>query len=193
MKKTTLVPLLVLAAFMPSVAFAHIVPGTSHGLSDGLIHPFSGWDHLLAMFAVGLWAATYRGRAIWMIPLTFVAVMGLGGVVGLSGAQLPVAVAEIAIAFSVLVLGSLIATRAQFKLSWSMALVGAFAFFHGYAHGREMPVSASALGFSAGFLASTLFLHALGIGSGLYFRNQQRALRLAGLAIAGCSVFFFAI
>jgi urease accessory protein len=128
-----------------------------------------------------------------MIPLTFVAVMGLGGVVGLSGAQLPVAVAEIAIAFSVLVLGSLIATRAQFKLSWSMALVGAFAFFHGYAHGREMPVSASALGFSAGFLASTLFLHALGIGSGLYFRNQQRALRLAGLAIAGCSVFFFAI
>jgi len=192
MKKLCSIPLLLaLGAFLPTAAFAHILPGTGHGLTDGLAHPFSGLDHLLAMFAVGLWAASYRGRALWLIPLTFVSVMALGGVIGLAGVPLPVAIAEVAIALSVLVLGCLIATKAQFKLSWSMAIVGAFALFHGYAHGHEMPASASAVGFSAGFLTSTLLLHAAGVGAGLYFRNQQRALRFAGLAIAGCSVFFF--
>jgi urease accessory protein len=184
-------PLLVLglAALLPSVAMAHILPGTGHGLREGMAHPFSGLDHLLAMFAVGLWAASYRGRALWLIPLTFVGVMALGGVMGLAGVQIPGA--EFGIALSVLVLGSLIATMTQFKPRWSMALVGAFAIFHGYAHGHEMSASVSAIGFSAGFLISTLLLHALGIGAGLYFQKQPQALRFAGLAIAGSSIFFF--
>ncbi len=152
-----------LVCLLPGVAMAHILPGTGHGLREGLLHPFSGLDHLLAMFAVGLWAAGHRGRALWLIPLTFVSVMALGGAIGLAGMHIPGA--EFGIALSALVLGSLIATATRFKPSWSMALVGAFAIFHGYSHGHEMPASVSAIGFSAGFLLSTLVLHALGIGA----------------------------
>ncbi|WP_260436657.1 HupE/UreJ family protein, partial [Pseudomonas aeruginosa] len=44
----------------PALAFAH--PGHGeHGLVAGLAHPLTGLDHLLAMFAVGLWAAQQQG------------------------------------------------------------------------------------------------------------------------------------
>src|SRR5580700_4504674 len=78
-----------LLVFLPNLASAHILPGTTHGLQDGLLHPLTGWDHLLAMFAVGLWAAQQRGRAIWQIPLAFVSVMLLGGVLGVAGIYMP--------------------------------------------------------------------------------------------------------
>jgi len=184
--KRLLVPSLLL--LLPGLASAHIVPGTSHGLSDGLLHPLTGWDHLLAMFAVGVWAAQYRGRAIWQIPLAFVNVMILGGVLGVTGIYMPGV--ELAIAISVLALGGLIATRTSFAPSIAMAIVGAFALFHGYAHGHEMPASASALPFSIGFVISTIALHAVGIATGLGLRNQPRAVRFAGAAIAACSVCF---
>jgi hydrogenase/urease accessory protein HupE len=61
------------------------LPGSSHGFTDGFLHPLTGWDHLLAMFAVGLWAAQHRGRALWLIPLSFVGVMVLGGILGVAG------------------------------------------------------------------------------------------------------------
>jgi urease accessory protein len=184
--KRLLVPSLLL--LLPGLASAHIVLGTSHGLSDGLLHPLTGWDHLLAMFAVGVWAAQYRGRAIWQIPLAFVSVMILGGVLGVTGVYMPGV--ELAIGISVLALGGLIATRTSFAPSIAMAVVGAFALFHGYAHGHEMPASASALPFSIGFVISTMTLHALGIAAGLGLRNQPRAIRFAGVAIAACSVCF---
>ena len=174
------------------MASAHIIPGTAHGLREGFVHPFTGMDHLLAMFAVGMWAAQHRGRAMWMIPLTFVGVMGLGGAIGLAGAALPGAAVEIGIACSVLVLGALIATSAQFKLSWSMCLVGLFALFHGYAHGHEMPAAMSAATFSAGFMAATLLLHGLGIAVGLGLKRQDRLVRVMGAGIALCSVCLFA-
>jgi urease accessory protein len=184
--KKLLIPSLLL--LLPGLASAHIVPGSSHGLSDGLVHPLTGWDHLLAMFAVGVWAAQYRGRALWQIPLAFVSVMILGGVLGVTGFYMPGV--ELAIAISVLALGGLIATRTSFAPSVAMAIVGAFALFHGYAHGHEMPASASALPFSIGFVISTIALHALGIAAGLGLRNQPRAVHFAGAAIAACAVCF---
>ncbi len=196
MKKFLSIPVLALAGvlLLPGLASAHIVPGTTHGFREGLAHPFTGLDHLLAMFAVGLWAAQHRGRAVWMIPLTFVGVMGLGGALGLAGAAMPggqLAV-EIGIAMSVLVLGALIAGAAQFKLSWSMGLVALFALFHGYAHGHEMPAAMSAFSFSLGFMGATLLLHGLGLATGFYLQKETRALRTAGAGIALCSLCFFA-
>jgi hypothetical protein len=44
-----------------------------------------------------------------------------------------------------------------------MLLVGFFAFFHGFAHGAEMPGSASMVAFGLGFILATLLLHALGL------------------------------
>ncbi len=175
-----------LLVLLPNLASAHIVPGTTRGMQDGLLHPLTGWDHLLAMIAVGLWAAQQRGRAVWQIPLAFVSVMVLGGILGVAGVYMPGT--EVAIAISILALGGLIATKTSFAPSLGMMLVGAFALFHGYAHGHEMPASASALPFSIGFVISTVALHGLGIGAGLGLRNQPRAIRFAGATIAACGL-----
>jgi urease accessory protein len=188
MNKITAKRLLALSPLLlvPNLASAHILPGTSHGFGAGLMHPLTGWDHLLAMFAVGLWAAQQRGRAMWQIPLAFVSVMVLGGIIGVTGIYMPGV--ELAIAISVLALGGLIATRTSFAPTLGMMLVGAFALFHGYAHGHEMPASASALPFSVGFVISTVMLHGLGIATGLGLRNQPQAVRFAGATIAACGL-----
>ena len=190
MKKNHSTSLLALGLLLalPGLASAHIVFGSPHGMHDGFMHPLTGLDHLLAMFAVGLWAAQYRGRAVWMIPLTFVSVMVLGGIVGVSGAYVPGA--ELGIAGSLLALGGLIATATRFKPSLSMLVVGFFALFHGYAHGHEMPAAVSAFSFSVGFVMATLILHGLGIAAGFWLQKQQRVLAFAGSAIALCSIFF---
>jgi urease accessory protein len=182
--KRLVVPSLLL--LVPSLAQAHILPGTSHGFQDGVMHPFTGLDHVLAMFAVGLWAVQQRGRAMWQIPLTFVSVMVLGGILGVAGANLPGA--EIVIGFSVLALGALIAFKTSLAPSLGMAVVGAFALFHGFAHGHEMPASAGALPFSLGFIVSTVTLHGLGMAAGLGLRNQTQAVRFMGAVIAACGL-----
>ena len=191
MKRTFSLPLLALAGVLvlPGLASAHIIPGSSHDLQHGFAHPFTGLDHLMAMLAVGLWAAQHRGRALWLIPLTFVSVMALGGVLGIAGASLPGV--EFGIALSVLVLGALIATATCFKPSWSMLVAGMFALCHGFAHGREMPASTGALSFSLGFILSTLLLHGMGMSLGLYLQKQPRMIRLAGGAMALSSLCFF--
>ncbi|HWD18612.1 MAG TPA: HupE/UreJ family protein [Verrucomicrobiae bacterium] len=191
MKKLGLTLCAVSAALFlfPAVASAHVVPGSPHAFHDGFTHPLTGLDHLLAMIAVGLWAAQQRGRAVWLIPLTFVGVMALGGALGMAGAYLPGA--ELGIVASVLVLGGLIATMARFHPSLAMMVVGFFAMFHGYAHGREMPGATGAWTFSLGFLAATVLLHAAGLGLGFAMKSQ-RAVRWAGAAIALSSLCFLA-
>ena len=191
MKKNHSTSLLALGLLLalPGLASAQNVFGSPHGMHDGFMHPLTGLDHLLAMFAVGLWAAQYRGRAVWMIPLTFVSVMVLGGIMGVCGAYLPGA--ELGIAASLLVLGALIATMTRFKPAPSMIIVGFFALFHGFAHGHEMPAAVSAISFSAGFVLATLLLHGLGMAAGIALQKQRRAIAFAGSAIALCSVFFF--
>ena len=135
-----------------------------NGWSDGFNHPLHGWDHLVVMIAVGWWAAQQRGRAVWLIPLTFVAVMTAGGVVGATGFALPGV--ELAILLSVAVFAALVARKAHPKLGVSLWLVGFFAFFHGFAHGAEMPGSAGIVMFGLGFVLATLLLHALGLAAG---------------------------
>jgi urease accessory protein len=111
MKKNLSKSLLALSllVFLPNIASAHVLTGTSHGFQDGFLHPLSGWDHLLAMIAVGLWAAQHRGRAVWLIPASFVGVMLLGGILGVAGVYVPGA--ELAIAISVLALGASVPPR----------------------------------------------------------------------------------
>lgn len=148
---------------LPMPAQAHTANGAINGWHDGFIHPLHGWDHLLVMIAVGLWAAQQRGRAVWLIPLTFVGVMILGGMAGVSGISLPGV--ELAILLSVAVFSVLVTRRIHFRTSTSILLVGFFAFFHGFAHGAEMPGSASMLTFGLGFIVATLLLHGLGMAT----------------------------
>src|SRR6476646_10034240 len=74
---------------VPAVASAHVGVGDVHGFVHGLSHPLSGLDHILAMVAVGLFAARLGGRALWLVPLTFVSVMTIAGMLGMSGVGLP--------------------------------------------------------------------------------------------------------
>lgn len=169
----------VLAAF--SVALAHS-DGSASGFSYGLAHPIGGLDHLLAMVAVGLWAAQLGGRALWAIPLGFVGIMALGSILGVTGVVLPLV--EQGIVASVLVLGLLVLAALRLPLGAGLLLVGLFAVFHGYAHGTEMPQAVSGLLYGLGFAISTALLHLAGLGLGVLLQRQQTQLvRLAGLAV----------
>ena len=155
------------AAFLtlvPTASFAHSGIGDAHGFVHGFAHPLSGLDHVLAMVAVGIFAWQLGGRALWLIPTTFVVVMAAAGALGMAGFALPGA--EVGIAASVVVLGALIAFGRKAPVLVAMGIVGLFAVFHGHAHGSEMPLGASGAGYAAGFMLATAFLHLGGIALG---------------------------
>jgi urease accessory protein len=180
---------------LPALAQAH--PGhDGHELTwdftGGFAHPFSGWDHLLAMLAVGLWAAQLGGRARWLVPAAFVSVMTLGAVIGQSGATFPGV--EQGIAASVFVLGLLIAAAVRLPVSAGVALVGVFAIFHGIAHGAEMPATVGGFSYGTGFIAATALLHAAGVGLGTAAAHfSDNAAKFAGWVIAASGVALFAL
>ena len=183
-----------LLVFVPDTAHAHVGMGVE-SWAHGMLHPFLGLDHLCAMVAVGLWAAQMGGRALWLAPLTFVGVMALGGLSGMAAIALPPIVEggiEGGILMSLLVLGVLIAAAIRLPLTVSLALVGFFALFHGYAHGAEMPRSVSGLNYALGFMLSTAVLHGVGIGMAMLLAKHVQWLRLAGASIAlfGGALFF---
>jgi urease accessory protein len=173
---------------MPSLALAHPgIPGHTHDLASGFMHPIGGLDHVLAMVAVGLFAAQLGGRALWLVPASFIAAMAAAGIAGMSGIALPLT--ETGIALSVIVLGGAIALRLAMPVAAAMALVGFFAIFHGYAHGIETPETASGLLYGLGFVAATALLHGLGIGIGslvgrLDAGYGRKLVRIAGSAAA---------
>lgn len=175
-----------MAAAMPSAVWAHAGTGTASGLWVGISHPFSGLDHLLAMVAVGIWAAQSGGRSVWVIPATFVSLMLGGGAAALAGWPLPCV--EQGISVSLLVLGLLIASACRMNVWVSTIIVGFFAVFHGHTHGAEIPLASGALIYSAGFALASALLHGLGIGGALLIRQQLS--RLAGIAIALSGVYY---
>lgn len=178
MKRSRTIALTALC-LIAGTASAHTGDHTATGFSGGLAHPFMGLDHVLAMLAIGLWAAQQGGRALWAVPLAFVGAMVAGGGLAMSGLSLPYV--ETGIAASVLVLGLLIATRRQWAVTTGMGIAAVFALFHGYAHGLEMPQAASPALYALGFVLATTCLHGLGIVSSLIGRY---AVRMAGLGIA---------
>ncbi|MGD9861198.1 MAG: HupE/UreJ family protein [Marinobacterium sp.] len=175
--------LIATVALLPGVALAHTGHEVS-GFISGLAHPVGGADHLLAMLAVGLWAARLGGRALWLVPLAFVATMLLGNLLALSGVSL--VFTEQGIGLSVVVLGLLLAFAARFVTPVCMAIAGSFALFHGLAHGAEMPLNASGFSYAAGFTLATLALHLAGMLVGKIGVEARAALfsRVAGGAIA---------
>ena len=157
------------------------------GFEAGVTHPFTGFDHLLAMLAVGMWAAQQGGRAQWSIPLAFVAMMTLGGILALTGVHLPMV--ETGIATSVLVLGLLVTFSARLPLAAGATLVGIFALFHGHAHGAELPLAASPVEYALGFILATAALHGIGIALGNHMKKGSLPLlQLSGAAVAATGV-----
>lgn len=184
---------LIAAAFalLPLPALAHVGAAEGSGFLQGLVHPFSGLDHLLAMIAVGLWATQVAARtgrrALVLVPATFVTVMTAGAVAGAAGLGLPLL--ETGIAASVLVLGLCVALALPVPQLVVMVVVGLFAALHGMAHGAEMPEAAAPLAYGAGFVIATAALHAIGIGAGLAAGRLPVLARAAGGAIAAVGLF----
>lgn len=168
----------------PASAFAHTGLGNTSGMVAGFSHPFTGLDHLLTMLAVGLWAAQIGGKSTWIIPGAFVSMMVLGAVLAISGIQLPYV--EAGILASVFVLGLLIVFACRLPVIMSAIMVGAFAIFHGHAHGNEMPLAMEALSYGTGFGIGTALLHAIGIAAGMTLQkiNTEKAFRFIGGVIA---------
>ena len=151
-------------ALVPSLAAAHTGVGDTAGFAHGFEHPITGLDHVLAMVMVGVLAFQLSGRALWLVPITFVAVMALGGALGVAGVNVPFV--EIGIALSVVVLGAMVALGVKSPVPVAMVLVGFFAVFHGHAHGAEMPETSAGLAYGVGFMLATALLHTAGIAVG---------------------------
>ena len=174
----------------PAAAFAH--SGHDHsGLLAGLAHPIGGLDHLLAMLAVGLWAAQQKGTARWALPLTFVISMLFGGLLGFDDLQIPGL--ESGIAASVLAFGLLVAVAARLPMAVALSLTSLFSLSHGVAHGLELPEMAEPIGYALGFLAATAALHAVGYALVRYLPQAAAPLvRLFGLGSAGAGFWLLA-
>lgn len=173
---------LLVAALAPAPALAHPGFSDSVGFLHGFAHPFSGIDHLLVMFGVGLLAWLLGGKARWRLPLTFLGIMALSSALAVS--RVPEPWVESAIALSVLCTGAmLIHGRA---LSWplTLPLVALFAAAHGYAHGSAIPVEADGLSFGVGFMIATALLHGTGLlaGGTLALFGQAHAPKFGRIA-----------
>lgn len=162
------------ALTLPLLAHAHTGAGLgAHGHAeflDGLAHPFTGLDHLAAMLTVGFWSAL-TARRIWLAPLTFVAMLLAGALLGMAGLAVPAV--EPMIATSLLVFGLMLALRARLPATLAVAMVGVFAVFHGLAHGAVWVGGEQPWKPLLGMLAGTVVLHLTGLGLGLVVRERS--------------------
>ncbi len=177
--------LVFIAIFLLSPAYAHTdVASLQGGFINGFMHPILGLDHVVAMVAVGLWGAFLGKPAIWVLPVVFPLVMALGGALGVAGVEIPYI--ETGIALSGIVIGLAVLFMVRPPIWIAAIIVGAFAIFHGHAHGTELPSSANPLIYSIGFVTGTGLLHLGGIAIGELTRWTwgEMMVRAAGGIIA---------
>ena len=191
-QRTLQMALGLLFALVAFGASAHTGEGIDSGFESGFWHPILGWDHVVAMVAVGLWGAFLGSPAIWILPVVFPLVMALGGALGIIGVPLPMV--ETGIALSGVVLGLLIAFAMRAPLWVAAVIVGIFAIFHGHAHGTELPDEFGAYGYAVGFVIGTGLLHLVGIAFGVLTGSEigKIAVRAAGgvIALIGAAFLF---
>ncbi|MDJ0824639.1 MAG: HupE/UreJ family protein [Rhodobacter sp.] len=179
-------------ALLSTSASAHTGEGINSGFASGFWHPILGWDHVVAMVAVGLWGAFLGLPALWILPVVFPLVMAFGGALGVIG--VPVPAVETGIALSGVILGLLIAFAVRAPLWVAAVIVGVFAVFHGHAHGTELPEAFNAYGYAVGFVVGTGLLHLAGIGLGFLTKSSVGAAAVRGvgglIALVGAAFLF---
>ena len=183
MRSKILLPALAFALLAPAPAYAHTGANTVFSFSSGFLHPLGGLDHLLAMFAVGLLAAQLGGRALWLVPSAFIAMMIGGAWLGFAGIGLPRV--EYAISLSLVVIALPVALPLKVPSGIAMLLVGIFAIFHGNAHGADLPAEAGMAAYMAGFTVATALVHATGIGFGLVMKGVPARAAAAAVGAIG--------
>ncbi len=177
---------LALAALLaPAAALAHAGHGAPSGFWDGALHPLVGADHLLAMVAVGLWAALAGGTARLAYPAAFLGAMIAGSLLGFGGIALPAM--EPVILASVLVLGAATALALRLPAALACTCLALFGLMHGNAHGLE--ATAGGLAYVAGFALATALLHGAGLALALGIPGATRILG-AATALGGAALAF---
>lgn len=163
-------------------ALAH--SGHGSAVVDGLMHPVAGVDHMIAMAGIGIWAAQQRTGARWVIPTSFVALMGIAALAGALGVS--AAFIEHGIAASVLLTGLLILLSIRASPAYGMLLASSFAVFHGLAHGVDLADAGEPLQFGIGLLAATALLHVAGMLLGEVLLRSRVMTQACGATIAAC-------
>jgi urease accessory protein len=191
MKRAAVTTFVIFFVFAPAAALAHPGHDGAGGLVYGFLHPVTGIDHVLAMIAVGVLASQYGGRALWLVPMSFLVAMAAAGAVGMAG--IPVQIVETGIGLSVVILGLMLAFQIKPPTLAAIVVVGFFALFHGYAHGSETPNGFAGLLFAAGFLVATALLLGAGVGLGLLLQRRTLSRRLiqaggGAMALVGIAV-----
>jgi urease accessory protein len=176
--RTGLAPTITAALLLaPTMALAHT--GSGDGFVHGLAHPFGGLDHVLAMVAVGIFAWQLGGRALWLVPATFVLTMTVGAML------VPLPAVEVGIAVSVVVLGAVIALGTRGPVAVAMGLVAVLALFHGQTHATEMPLGTPFTAYAAGFMLATALLHLGGLALGVVVGRRGAAFGRATFQVGG--------
>jgi urease accessory protein len=190
MKEFSRYPIAVILALFAGLASSHEGTDLAGGFSSGFMHPIVGWDHVVAMVAVGLWGAFLGTPAIWILPVVFPLVMAFGGALGVMG--VPVPAVETGIAVSAVILGLMVAAAARPNIWVAALIVGIFAIFHGHAHGTELPGAVNPIAYSLGFVFATGLLHLAGIafGSLAHWPAGKMLVRAGGGVIALAGVGF---
>lgn len=184
--------LLLGTALFATSAYAHH-PGHGESFGHGLLHPFTGLDHLLAMVAVGLLAARITEGKRWLLPASFVGFMLVGSLVALAAFTVEMTAVEWVIAASVLVFGIMIFGLPKVPVAITAVIVAGFALFHGYAHVAEMG-AAMPIGYITGMLLGTAVLHGIGLAAGLALERAGRgSVRYVRFSGAGVVVAFLVV
>jgi urease accessory protein len=178
--------ILILLAFFLTPAWAHSENNLSpiNDFIAGFVHPFSGIDHLLFMFSLGLYASRYKGRASPGILGLFLIFLALGTYLANLNLSLPNA--ETGIVLSLFGAGILPVSNKIPKNAIIFPFVAYFALCHGYSHAIEMNFENVVNRYFAGFLSSTLLILCLGrltgrltVTKGHYLRNVTGIASLA--------------
>ncbi|HEX7823165.1 MAG TPA: HupE/UreJ family protein [Sphingobium sp.] len=176
--------ILLVAALMAPAAPALAHPGHgSGGFAAGILHPLTGTDHMVAMLMVGVWAGLVAGRAMWVLPTSFLAAMLAGFAYG-ELAHTGAAGVEMVIILSLIALGTAVALKLRAPLALAAGAAGLFGFAHGMAHGLESPGGQASLGFAGGFLVATAALH----GAGLLLARHMPVTWARAIGVAGAGL-----
>ncbi len=159
-----------MVAGLASIALAH--PLTLSGdrlivenaFLSGFSHPWSGWDHWLAMVSIGLWAYGMGRRARFWLPGAFVSGMLIGCVLGFSWGPTAVSAGlwESFVALTILILGTALWASRPVNVGLAAGIAFWSGMVHGHVHGTEL-IGAHGFACVAGVVLSTVTLHGFGL------------------------------
>lgn len=180
MKKVILLFLTISAILSPENLLAHGSHGT--GFMAGFTHPIFGMDHLLAVFGIGVFGFSILKEKQWIPSFTFIIAMLIGGILGMETEAF--SITEPIIMLSVIIVGILIAYEVSLSSLLTGLLFAFIGFFHGHAHGTEMPKDSNVPLFVLGFIVAAILIAALGWGITKLIK-QGTQIRLLGAFVAG--------